>query len=146
MKLLWRSILQAHSPQHELFHSEYTQVQRPEPQFPTSQGKRPSNLTTETASLPLHGSGAVGSYKADFQQDTAAQRLTLQLRGQTIQLGCGKSTFNSLLTWFKAWSWNWNLSEGQCCYHRGIQTVFSPPLCSKSNDLGYKSLMDQKNE
>lgn len=52
MKLLLRKVLQVHSPQCELLHSEYTLVQRLEPQFPTSQGKCPSDLTTETASPP----------------------------------------------------------------------------------------------
>lgn len=80
--------------------TERTLLQRLEHEFPTSQGKRPSNLTTEAASpspwLSLYST---------ISTSRSRQRLTLQLRRQGIQPGCGKSVFNSLLTWFKAWSW-----------------------------------------
>lgn len=87
-------------PQCELLCSECTLLQRLEPEFPTSQGKCPSDLTTGTASPPLQL-----SHYPSRPTSSSTPRLALQHRGQGIQLGCGKSMFNSLLTWFKAWSW-----------------------------------------
>jgi len=100
MKLLSRKVLQVHSPQRELLHSQCKLAQRLEPQFPTSQGKCPSDNHQDSV-FP-----SVARVPLDHKKQNASsrtwrlQRLTLQLRGQGIQLGCGKSMFNSLLTWF----------------------------------------------
>lgn len=70
-------------------------VQRLEAQLPTSQGR--CDLCTKAAS-PLCASGTVGSHEENTPSRSQHCRVSLQLRGQGIQLGCGKSTFSSLLT------------------------------------------------
>lgn len=102
-------------------------VQRLEPEFPTSQGKCPSNLTTATASPSPQL-----SLCSTIWTSRSRQRLTLQLRGQGIQLGYGKSVFNSLLTWFKAWSWTEISQKARAvitrAYRMSFPLIFGPKV------------------